>query len=125
MCLGVLSDEKKKSEEDGAQIIQAKCNPTEKGQNWKYDKSDVVRLCNAWNYCIFNDKFDKNELIQHYHRISSDKRQEWMKLKGSSSEVNLGFCLAIDKDSNAHGAAIITTDCDSKEKGQRWNFGPA
>ena len=126
MCLAVMSVVKKRAEEDGAQIIQAKCDPSKKGQNWKWEiDNNVKRLCNGWNFCLFNEKFhQKAARIIHFHRLR-DPRQHWIQKRNPGPVMNFEFCLAVDKDSNAHGAAIITTDCNPKEKGQRWTYGPA
>ena len=126
MCLAVLSVVKKRAEENGAEIIQAKCDPSKKGQNWKWEiDNNVKRLCNGWNFCLFNEKFHpKAAHIIHFHRLR-DPRQHWIQNTNPGLVMNFHFCLAVDKDSNAHGAAIITTDCNVKEKGQRWTYGPA
>ena len=127
MCLAVMSVVQKRAEEDGAQIIQAKCDPSKTGQKWKWELTGgyCKRFCNGWNFCLFNEKFNQKAAhIVHFHRII-DARQHWIQKLNPGPVMNFEFCLAVDKDSNAHGAAIITTDCNPKEKGQRWTYGPA
>jgi len=125
MCLAVMTTKTKKSEENGAKIIQANCDPSKKGQNWKWEnRGGVNRLCNAWDKCLFNMNFGRNSNIQHLQRIPCI-RQHWHQNNNPGLIKNDFFCLAVDKDSKAHGAAIITTDCNPAEKGQIWAFGPA
>lgn len=55
--------------------------------------------------------------------ISHCEHQKWVFKSDSNQVINgLRACLAVQKDSEDDGAELKTSECNTKEKGQSWNF---
>ena len=125
-CLAVETTGKIHPSENGAKLVQSTCNPYEKGQLWKYEEKSKS-LCNDWNKCL-STPFDLNggrtENIFHSTFIPGETRQEWWSGSGNNGGIfiQLGWCLAIQQNSDANKARSITNYCKPDEKGQNWSF---
>jgi len=125
-CLAVETTGKIHPSENGANIVQSTCNPYEKGQLWKYEEKSKS-LCNDWNKCLstpFDLKRGKAENIFHSTFIPDEAHQKWSSGSGKYKGIffHLGWCLAIQQNSNASEIRAITNNCKHDEKGQIWYF---
>lgn len=125
-CLAVETTGKIHPSGNGAKIVQSTCNPYEKGQLWKYDEKSNS-LCNDWNKCISTPlhlKGGKADKVFHSTFVDWETHQKWTlgstKYKGMF--INLGWCLAIEKNSDASDTRAITKTCKPGEKGITWSF---
>lgn len=99
-CLAVSTTGPKKTSENGAKIIQADCNPLEKGQLWKIDNN---KICNDWNKCVtvpIEWENNMNYEIFQWEYIDGDHRQEWMPNPKRQVFFHLGLCLSVNVKSN-------------------------
>jgi len=123
-CLAVETTARIKPSENGAKIVQSTCNPTEKGQLWKYDKH-ISAVCNDWNKCLaipIGRKYERASAIFQWDLFSGEKHQIWA-LHNINHFANLGNCLSIDGTSDHNGLNAITYYChDVNDKGQFWSF---
>ncbi len=75
-CLAVETTGIKNPAENGAKLIQANCNPLEKGQLWKWNRK-LELLCNEWNKCLsvpFNLNFgSRASFVFHWDLNQSDE----------------------------------------------------
>jgi len=125
-CLAVETTGKIHPSENGAKIVQSTCNPYEKGQLWKYEKNSRS-LCNDWNKCLstpFNlGAGDIDENVFHSTFIPGEKHQKWYPSGDYKGRLaHLGYCLAIQEDSDANETRAITNLCRPDEKGLFWSF---
>jgi len=123
-CLAVETTGKIKPFENGAKIVQSTCNPTEKGQLWKYDEQKRL-LCNDWNKCLsipFNHSFGKTSDFFQWDLIAGEKRQNWRPSNNNQLKAFVGFSLAIEGNSDGNGIRAFTNNCNANEKGQIWSF---
>ena len=122
-CLAVETTGTIKPSENGAKIIQADCDPSEKGQLWTWDRMKKL-LCNDWNKCLsvpFNLGGGLTKDVFHWDLIKDERRQQWAALS-THQFVNVGSCLAFEGNSDAHGVRAITNYCKDSDKGQIWTF---
>ncbi len=125
-CLAVETTGTINPAENGAKIIQAKCDPSEKGQLWKYDQGTQL-LCNDWGKCLsipFDVSLDKGiifNLIQ-WEPVDGQHRQKWFQL--SNQIRSIGMCLAFRAYNNPPGAILgyCYKRDGSQENGTMWNF---
>jgi len=108
--------------QNGDQIIQSVCNPSEKGQLWKRN-GDL--LCNDWNKCISTSPQQKlgskTSFVVHWELKNEDQRQQF-RGNNENNLINLRNCLGIKNDANYSGAEAKTGFCNKKEQGQIWQF---
>ena len=123
-CLAVETTGKIKPSENGAKIVQSTCNPTEKGQLWKYDKRKGL-LCNDWNKCLSipfsHDSRKTTDIVFQWDVMAEEEHQIWRAIN-TNQFVNLGFCLAFEGNSDGNGPRAVTNYCNENEKEQTWSF---
>ena len=125
-CLAVETTGVKSPVENGAKLIQANCNPIEKGQFWKWDRK-LELLCNEWNKCLsvpFKLNFgSRASFVFHWDFYQSNgvALKKWL-VKDTAQFIHMGFCLAIEGNSDSHGVGAITEICNSESKSQIWSF---
>ena len=125
-CLAVETTGIKNPAENGAKLIQANCNPLEKGQLWKWNRK-LELLCNEWNKCLsvpFNLNFgNRASFVFHWDLNQSNEvpLKKWV-LKDTAQFLHMGYCLSVEGNSGAHGALAMTELCDTEIKGQIWSF---
>jgi len=123
-CLAVETTGKVRPYENGAKIVQSTCNPTERGQLWKYDTEKLL-LCNDWKKCLtfpFNLEWGPTSDVFQWDRISREKHQQWDGRFGAHRFLIFGYCLEIEGNSDGNGQRAITRMCGYGEKGQTWSF---
>ncbi len=122
-CLAVETTSAIKPSENGAKIIQADCDPSEKGQLWKWDRMKSL-LCNDWSKCIslpFNLSQGRTSNVFQWEIIDGEKHQKWVAIN-TGQFLNFGWCLAFEGNSNDHGVRAKTEYCNDNENGQIWSF---
>ena len=123
-CLGIETKGKRNPSENGAKVVQANCNPSEKGQLWKWD-TNTNFLCNDWLKCIsvsFNQGGYRAYDLFHWDTIIGvTKYQKW-NVVNSVQFQNGGWCLASENNSDDPGVPAITAKCNDEEEGQMWSF---
>ena len=122
-CLAVETTGIVSPADNGAKIIQADCNPSEKGQLWKYDQ-EKDSLCNDWRKCLslpFELSGDGTSDVFQWDLIEGKQSQQWAALN-TGQFLNGGWCLAFEGNSNAHGVRAKTEYCNDNENGQMWSF---
>lgn len=113
-----------KPSENGAKIIQADCDPLEKGQLWKWDRIEN-RLCNDWAKCLslpFDHPEGKTSELFQWDIIDREKSQIWIALSENQFLNIMGWCLAFEENSDSHEVRAKTDYCNDQEKGQIWSF---
>lgn len=99
-CLAVSTTGSQKPSENGAKLIQADCNPLEKGQLWKIINN---KICNDWKKCVTVPiQWEKNMKYEifHWEYIDGDHRQEWSPMARRQVFLHLGWCLSVNVESN-------------------------
>ena len=125
-CLAVETTGIKHPAENGAKLIQANCNPLEKGQLWKWNRK-LELLCNEWNKCLsvpFKLNFgSRASFVFHWDLNQSDEvpLKKWV-LKDNAQFLHMGYCLSVEGNSGAHGVLAMTELCNTDNKGQIWSF---
>lgn len=125
-CLAVETTGTINPDANGAKIIQANCDPSQKGQLWKYDKQTQM-LCNGWGKCLsipFNVRLDAVipfDLIQ-WDPVDGQIRQKWSQL--NNQFYSTGMCLAFPGYRQTPGAILgyCMKNDGSKEKRTTWTF---
>ncbi len=122
-CLAVETTGNINPSENGATIVQSTCNPTEKGQLWKYDQRKFT-ICNDWNKCLSiplsNEGWKTVDVFQWDRHAG--RTQLWIAIYGNQFSM-AGFCLTSEGNSDAaERVRAVTNSCDAKEKGQIWSF---
>lgn len=120
-CLAVETTGHIKPSENGAKIIQADCNPSEKGQRWKRDRENQA-ICNDWNKCIssaFNQSWGPTFDVFHWDRIDPKNSSQLWLLSNTGEIIHYGFCLTFKENSDIHGAKAFTDFCNI---GKIWSF---
>lgn len=113
-CLAVETTGTIKPSENGAKIIQADCNPSEKGQRWKWDRKNET-LCNEWNKCIsspFNQKWGQTFDVFHWDLADPKNCSQIWLLSNVGKIVHSRLCLTFKGNSDAHGAKAFTDFCN-------------
>jgi len=129
-CLAVSKLGSKEPSENGAKLIVADCNPSEKGQLWKWNVNN--RFCNDWNKCI--------TIYPEWKRVYTDNITQWDNddgkpfqfwlpgpliagIGGSQLANQYGWCLSNAQIiSNQVEVSATVELCDVRKKGQLWSF---
>jgi len=113
-CMAVNSSDPKFPTLNGSTVVQSDCNPSEKGQLWRWKKKR--RLCNNWDKCLTVFKSD----VVLWENIDGEIGQEWYFIRNDLYAK--GFCVLPYLDSVANEAKMVIEICAPKKKGKSWNF---
>jgi len=114
-CMGVSSSDPKLASQNGTAVVQSDCNPSEKGQLWKWKKNN--RLCNDWDKCLSVLNYPYVEL---WENIDGKVEQAWYFFQNKL--YTRGLCVISRLNSAANEAKMMIEICEPKKNGKSWNF---
>ncbi len=113
-CMTVKSSDPKLASRNGSTVVQSDCNPSGKGQLWRWKKNR--RLCNHLDKCLTAFKLD----VVLRENIDGEIGQEWYFIRNDLYVK--GQCVLPYSDSASNESKMVIEECNIKRKGKSWTF---